>query len=81
VRQSPCISGSRWDSWFRVRAVAPIAGAYDFAGAELPALLAGDLEPKASVVYTAYLLTAWNLLHGGLYGSPAEVFRWFAGLW
>jgi hypothetical protein len=61
-------------SWFQVRAAAPIAGAYDFAGAELPALLAGRLDPKAGVVYTAYLLTSWNRLHG-LYGSPAEVFR------
>ncbi|MBA9002579.1 alpha/beta hydrolase family protein [Thermomonospora cellulosilytica] len=62
------------DPYFRVRAVAPIAGAYDFRGAELPALLEGRVEPKSAVAYTAYLLTSWNRLYG-LYGAPSEVFR------
>ncbi|XRQ15725.1 alpha/beta hydrolase family protein [Actinomadura welshii] len=65
----------RADPHFRVRAVAPIAGAYDFRGAELPALLAGDLDPKMSVAYAAYLLTSWNRIHGGIYEDPAEVFH------
>ncbi|HEU5159781.1 MAG TPA: hypothetical protein VFU43_22490 [Streptosporangiaceae bacterium] len=62
------------DPWFHVKAVAPISGAYDMAGAEIPALLGRQVNPKAGVVYTAYLLTAWNRLHG-LYGRPAEVFQ------
>ncbi|MGW6916913.1 lipase [Kitasatospora sp. NPDC054939] len=62
------------DRWFRLRAVAPVGGAYDFRYAELPALLDGSLEAKSSVLYAAYLLVAWNRLHR-LYGSPGEVFR------
>ncbi|MFJ2954330.1 lipase [Streptomyces sp. NPDC087270] len=62
------------DRWFRLEAVAPISGAYDFQHAELPALLAGSLDAKSSVLYTAYLLVAWNRLHH-LYDSPDEVFQ------
>jgi hypothetical protein len=58
---------------FRPVAVAPVSGAYDFRGAELPALLRGDLHPFWSTAYTAYLLVAWNRLHH-LYDSPYEVF-------
>ncbi|TDC90065.1 lipase [Actinomadura sp. 7K507] len=65
----------RADPHFRIRAVAPIAGAYDFRGAELPALLNGDLDPKMSVAYAAYLLTSWNRVHGGIYEDPSEVFE------
>lgn len=63
------------DPHFQVRAVAPISGAYDFRGAELPALLNGDVSPKMSVAYTTYLLTSWNRVHGGVYESPTELFR------
>jgi hypothetical protein len=62
------------DRWFRLEAVAPISGAYDFQHAELPALLDDALDPKSSVLYAAYLLVAWNRLHH-LYDSPAEVFQ------
>ncbi|MFD8757151.1 alpha/beta hydrolase family protein [Kitasatospora sp. NPDC059577] len=62
------------DRWFRLRAVAPVSGAYDFRRAELPALLGGSLEPKSSVLYSAYLLVAWNRLHH-LYDTPGEVFQ------
>ncbi len=62
------------DRWFQVGAVAPIAGAYDFQGAELPSVLRGELPPKLAVVYTTYLLTSWNRLHG-LYDAPADVFQ------
>ncbi|MFE4972759.1 alpha/beta hydrolase family protein [Kitasatospora sp. NPDC056651] len=62
------------DRWFRLRAVAPVSGAYDFRSAELPALLDGSLEPKSSVLYAAYLLVAWNRLHH-LYDSPGDVFQ------
>jgi hypothetical protein len=68
---------------FRLGALAPISGAYDFRHAELPALLDGELvrlnpDPrlgaKYSVLYTAYMLVAFNRLHR-IYTSPAEVFQ------
>jgi hypothetical protein len=64
----------RADRQFRLVAAAPISGAYDFAGVELPALLDGELHPKASVIYTALLLVSWNRLHH-LYDSPRDVFK------
>ncbi|MGW2637121.1 lipase [Streptomyces sp. NPDC001348] len=62
------------DGWFRLGALAPVSGAYDFGGAELPALLHGELEPKSSVLYAAYTLVAFNRLHH-IYDSPGDVFR------
>lgn len=63
------------DRYFRLEAVAPISGAYDFRGAELPALLhSDDLFPKAKVIYLSYLLVSWNRLYG-LYERPSEVFK------
>ncbi|MFE9658869.1 lipase [Streptomyces sp. NPDC005955] len=62
------------DRWFRLGALAPVSGAYDFGGTELPALLAGELDPKSSVVYAAYTLVAFNRLHP-VYEDPGEVFR------
>jgi pimeloyl-ACP methyl ester carboxylesterase len=62
------------DGYFRIRAVAPISGAYDMANAEIPALLDGELHPKASVVYAALLIVAWDRLHG-LYREPGELIQ------
>lgn len=59
------------DNWFRLRAVAPVSGAYACRDAELPALLAGRTEPKAAVIYTAPALVPFNRLHH-LYGTPAR---------
>jgi Secretory lipase len=59
---------------FRLGAVAPISGAYDFEHAQLPAMLGGELPPKVAVIYGSYLLVAWNRLHH-LYDAPAEVFQ------
>jgi hypothetical protein len=73
----------RADPWFRLGVLAPISGAYDFAGAELPAVLDGDLvrlnpDPrlgaKYSVLYAALTLVAVDRVHR-IYRSPAEVFR------
>ncbi|QFG26768.1 lipase [Actinomadura sp. WMMB 499] len=63
------------DRRFRVRAVAPISGAYDFRGSELPALLSGEIAPKMGVAYVSYLLTSWNRTFGGVYREPSELFR------
>ncbi|MFD3515755.1 lipase [Streptomyces sp. NPDC058657] len=62
------------DRYFGLGALAPISGAYDFGGAELPALLAGELDPKSSVIYAAYTLVAFNRVHR-VYDHPGEVFR------
>lgn len=63
------------DDWFRLGAVAPISGAYDFRDTEIPALLAGrQIPPKLAVVYTTYLFVSWNRLHH-LYDSPGQVFQ------
>jgi predicted esterase len=59
----PRALGDNAEPWFRLRAIAPISGAYAFRYAEIPALLGGELDPKISVAYTAYLLVAWNRLH------------------
>ena len=68
---------------FRLGALAPISGVYDFGGVELPAVLNGELvklnpDPKMgakwSVLYGAYTLVAINRVHP-FYTSPAKVFR------
>jgi hypothetical protein len=61
------------DHWFRLGAVAPIAGVYDGRNVEIPALLDGTVKPPWNVGYTAYLLVAWNRLHH-FYQDPGEVF-------
>ncbi|WP_328942030.1 lipase [Streptomyces sp. NBC_00250] len=62
------------DRWFGLGALAPVSGAYDFGGSELPALLAGRLEAKSGVLYAAYTLVAFNRLHP-VYDRPDEVFK------
>ncbi|MFK4068491.1 lipase [Streptomyces sp. NPDC029674] len=62
------------DRWFRLGALAPVSGAYDFGGTELPALLEGRLDAKYGVLYAAYTLVAFDRLHH-IYDSPDEVFR------
>jgi hypothetical protein len=71
------------DRWFRLGALAPISGPYDFRHAELPALLDGALVrlnpspatgAKYAVLYTAYTMVAFNRLHP-FYASPAQVFK------
>jgi hypothetical protein len=63
------------DRSFRVAALAPISGAYDLGRVEAPALLSGGAvpNPKVSVVYTSYWITAWNRIYG-LYDDPSDVF-------
>jgi hypothetical protein len=61
------------DSWFRLGALAPISGAYDFRRVELPALIDGTVPAPYNLVYTAYVVVAWNRLHG-LYTTPDQFF-------
>ena len=65
---------SEADPWFRLGALAPISGAYEFRRDEIPALLSGRLDTKSSALYSAYLLVAWNRLHH-LYDSPGQMFQ------
>jgi hypothetical protein len=62
------------DPYFRVGAVAPISGAYQFRHAEIPALFTeGELNARLGVAYATYLLVAFDRLHH-IYASPADVF-------
>lgn len=71
------------DPWFRLGALAPISGAYDFQNAEIPALLSGalvtlnpspELGAKYSVLYAAYTFIGFNRVHP-IAGMPAKVFK------
>ncbi|HEY2240704.1 MAG TPA: hypothetical protein VGI21_18030 [Streptosporangiaceae bacterium] len=71
------------DPYFRIGAMAPISGPYDLPGAELPAILNGDLirlnpdqqlGEKYTVLYAAYGLVGLNRVHR-FYSSPAQVFQ------
>ncbi len=71
------------DPYFRIGALAPISGPYDLPGAEVPAILNGDLirlnpdQPlgeKYTVLYAAYGLVGLNRVHR-FYTSPAQVFQ------
>jgi hypothetical protein len=71
------------DPYFRIGAMAPISGAYDLPGAEVPAILDGDLVrlnpdhqlgEKYTVLYAAYGLVGLNRVHR-FYSSPSQVFQ------
>lgn len=71
------------DPWFRLGALAPISGAYDFQHAEIPALLDGEparlapnpqLGDKYSVIYIAYMFVAFNRVHP-IEGMPTKIFK------
>lgn len=64
----------RGQDGYRLRGVAPIAGPYHVRKAELPALLAGRLDPFSASMYLAYWTVSMNRLHH-FYDSPSEVFR------
>ncbi len=59
---------------WRPALVAPISGPYDLRGAEIPAMLAGRLDPRAAAYYSAYLLTSWQRIYN-LGTKPSEVFN------
>ncbi len=71
------------DPYFRIGALAPISGAYDLPGAEVPAIIDGDLVrlnpdrqagEKNTVLYAAFGLVGLNRVHR-FYTSPSQVFR------
>ncbi|HZF87853.1 hypothetical protein [Streptomyces sp.] len=59
------------DPYFRVGALAPIAGPFDLSGFEAGA--AAD-EVANAPLYLAYFTTAWQKMYG-LYDEPGEAFR------
>ncbi|HEY2522040.1 MAG TPA: hypothetical protein VGJ19_18170 [Streptosporangiaceae bacterium] len=71
------------DPYFRIGAQAPISGAYDLPGAEVPAVLDGDLVrlnpdhqlgQKYTVLYAAFGLVGLNRVHR-FYTSPSQLFQ------
>jgi hypothetical protein len=71
------------DPWFRLGALAPISGAYDFQHAEIPAILDGELarlapDPrlgaKYGVIYVAYLLVGLDRVRP-VDGMPDKIFK------
>jgi hypothetical protein len=71
------------DPWFRLGALAPISGAYDFGGAALPSVLDGELArlnpnhqlgAKIAVLYTAWMLVGFDRVHP-IAGMPDKIVR------
>lgn len=62
------------DGWFRLGALAPISGAYDFRSAQIPAALGGELFEPLTVAYLTYFYVAQNRLYH-LYDRPGQVFN------
>src|SRR5581483_7285055 len=60
--------------YFGLRALAPVSGPYDLAGAELPGLFNGQVSEAVAPYYIGYTLTSWNKLYH-LYATPAEAFK------
>jgi len=71
------------DPWFRLGALAPVSGAYDFGGAALPSVLDGELAElnpnhqlgaKIATLYTAWMLVGFNRVHP-IAGMPDRIVR------
>jgi acetyl esterase/lipase len=61
----------------RLAALAPMSGPYDLEHAELPAIVAGDLDAADSNYYLSYLMRRWQSIYR-VFGAPADVWR---GTW
>jgi hypothetical protein len=71
------------DPWFRLGALAPVSGAYDFGGAALPSVLDGalarlnpnhQLGAKIAVLYTAWMLVGFDRVHP-IAGMPDKIVK------
>ena len=58
---------------FRLRALAPVSGVFDLQDAELPAILAGNLDARISAYNLSALLISWQPIYH-LYGSAGDAF-------
>jgi hypothetical protein len=71
------------DPWFRLGALAPVSGAYDFSGAALPSVLDGELArlnpnhqlgARIAVLYTAWMLVGFDRVHP-IAGMPDRIVK------
>lgn len=60
------------DRQLHLKALAPMSGPYDIEHAELPALLAGRMDPAAGNYYLSYLMQAWQPIYH-VYDRPQDV--------
>ena len=65
------------DPGLRLRALAPISGPYDLWHAQLPATLAGRLDPLAGNYYVSYAMLAWQPIYH-VFDRPQDVWN---GAW
>ncbi|HEY2270796.1 MAG TPA: hypothetical protein VGI96_49835 [Streptosporangiaceae bacterium] len=71
------------DPWFRLGALAPVSGAYDFGGASVSSVLDGELirlnpnpqlGARIAVLYTAWMLVGFNRVHP-IAGIPGAIVK------
>jgi dienelactone hydrolase len=62
------------DPRLRLAGLAPFSGPYDLDGAELPAIVSGQLDPALSGYNLSYALTSWQRRYR-LYGAASDVWR------
>jgi hypothetical protein len=62
------------DPRLRLAALAPMSGPYDLEHAELPAVLAGRLDPADSNYYLSYAMREWQPIYH-VFDAPADMWR------
>jgi hypothetical protein len=62
------------DPHFRLAALAPVSGAYALRDAEIPAMFAGELPAKASVLNAAYAFPSFDRGYD-VYDKPTDIFN------
>src|SRR5262249_14688726 len=60
------------DPRLRLRALAPMSGAFDIEHAQLPATLAGRTDPAVSNYYLSYLMQSWQPIYH-VFDRPQDV--------
>ena len=62
------------DPQLRLAALAPMSGPYDLEHAEMPAVVAGRLDPATSNYYVTYAMHQWQPIYH-VYERPTDVWR------
>jgi hypothetical protein len=62
------------DPRLRLAALAPMSGPYDVEHAELPAILAGRIDPADSNYYLSYAMREWQPIYH-VFDAPTDVWR------
>jgi hypothetical protein len=60
------------DPQIRLKALAPMSGAFDIEHAQLPATLAGRVDPAVSNYYLSYLMQSWQAIYH-VFDRPRDV--------